>query len=407
MGGLWPLTSGGRLRSFQILSELSRRHRVVLVTTGGPDDDAAGLAAHLPDCEEVVSVPFAVPKQGSARFVTALARSWLSPYPVDLWKWRVGAVTDVVRRQLASRAFDVVVADFLVAVPNVPATGTVPVVYFSHNVEHVIWRRLCDVERRPWRRAALAVEWRKMRRLERRACSNAQLTVAVSEEDGRALAHGNVRARVAAIPTGVDVDYFRPAPPLAARDHELVFSGSMDWFPNEDAMLHFVRAVLPRVQAEIPDVSLTIVGRRPSNAVRALEQHRGVRVTGTVDDVRPHIARGGLYVVPLRIGGGTRLKIFEALAMGKAVLSTPVGAEGLGLRPNVEFVSADLPDAFARAVVTLLRDPARRHSLGLAGRRLVEERYAWPQVARVFESHLATAARGHASPAVLAGAFSH
>jgi glycosyltransferase involved in cell wall biosynthesis len=191
-------------------------------------------------------------------------------------------------------------------------------------------------------------------------------------------------ARVRAIPTGVDTCYFAPDT-RAEAPARLVFTGSMDWYPNEDAMLHFMDAVLPRIRHDLPAASLAIVGRRPSARLReAAARVPNVEVTGTVDDVRPFMADAAVYVVPLRIGGGTRLKIFEALAMGKAVVSTAVGAEGLPLVPGEHFVQADDPESFARAVVSLVNDPHRRQTLGSGGRRLVEERYSWPQVAREF-----------------------
>jgi glycosyltransferase involved in cell wall biosynthesis len=160
----------------------------------------------------------------------------------------------------------------------------------------------------------------------------------------------------------------------------------MDWFPNEDGIAHFVEAILPRVRARVPEVTVTVVGRKPSARVRRLAAVPGVRITGTVDDVRPYVAGAAVCVVPLRVGGGTRLKIFEALAMGKAVVSTSVGAEGLPMTPGRHFVQADEEAAFADAVIALLQDPGRRRALGDAGRRLVEERYSWPRVAREFET---------------------
>src|SRR6185503_19513481 len=134
------------------------------------------------------------------------------------------------------------------------------------------------------------------------------------------------RSRCVAIPTGVDTSYFKPSA-RAEIPHRLVFTGSMDWFPNEDAILFFIDAILPRVRAVVPGVTLSVVGRNPSAALRAAAERAGLLVTGTVDDVRPYIDEALVYVVPLRAGGGTRLKIFEALAMGKAVVSTSVGAE--------------------------------------------------------------------------------
>jgi glycosyltransferase involved in cell wall biosynthesis len=225
-----------------------------------------------------------------------------------------------------------------------------------------------------------------MRRYEARACARAALTLAVSEVDRALLAALAPSARIAAIPTGVDTSYFRPEG-WAESPADLVFTGSMDWYPNEDGILHFAKAILPAVLREVPEASLTVVGRKPSARLRAGLAGLPVHVTGRVEDVRPYVSKASVYVVPLRAGGGTRLKIFEALAMGKAVVSTTVGAEGLPLVPGEHFLGADDPDLFARAVVSLVRDPARRRALGAAGRRLVEQRYSWPQVAREFEKH--------------------
>lgn len=383
VGGLWPLNTGGRLRSFHILAELSRRHPVTLITTHGADDDPQGLVSALPDCERVISLPYSIPKWGSARFASAVIRSWLSDRPVDVWKCTVPEIADVATRLIHSGSVDLCVADFLASVPNLPGRGGVPVVLFAHNVEHLIWRRLSEVERRPWRRLPLELEWRKMRRFEARACAGVDLTLAVSEVDCSMLSDAAPSARVRAIPTGVDTTYFAPSASGESAPR-LVFTGSMDWYPNEDAMLHFMDNVLPRVRRHVPGTSLTIVGRRPSARLRHAAKDAAVEVTGTVADVRPFVADAAVYVVPLRIGGGTRLKIFEALAMGKAVVSTSVGAEGLPLVSGEHFVQADDPQTFADSIVALLADADRRRRLGSGGRRLVEERYSWPQVAREF-----------------------
>ncbi|OGC02329.1 MAG: hypothetical protein A3G35_17600 [candidate division NC10 bacterium RIFCSPLOWO2_12_FULL_66_18] len=385
VGGLWPLTAGGRLRSFHIVSELSRRHSVTVLTTHGPGDDPEELPRRLPHCQRVLSVPFAPPKRGSARFALALLGSWLSPLPVDVSKCRVPALRRAADRLMQSDACDVCVADFLAAAPNVPPGGRIPVILFAHNVEHMIWKRLRQVETRPWRRALLEFEWRKMRRYEARACSQARLTIAVSGMDRDLLASTAPSAHVRAIPTGVDTTHFTPNG-SPERPTELVFTGSMDWYPNEDAILYFVQAILPRIQREVPDVTLTVVGRNPTRRLLDATAGAGVRITGTVDDIRPYVAAAAVYVVPLRVGGGTRLKIFEALAMGKAVVATTVGAEGLPLVPGEHFVRTDDPADFARAVASLLRDPVRRRALGRAGRQLVEARYSWAQVAREFEA---------------------
>jgi len=383
VGGLWPPNTGGRLRSLNILAELARVHQVSVLTTHAPGDDPDELLRNLPQCEQVRSYPHAAPKWHSPRFPAMLLRSWLSPMPVDVWKYRVPVLRDEVERRLAAGTVDLCIADFVFAAPNVPLAGPVPVVFFAHNVEHLILKRLAEAQQQFWRRALLGLEWRKMRRYEARVCRRARLTVAVSPQDRELLSAGAPGAPIRDVPTGVDIDYFKPNGTSEA-PMELVFTGSMDWHPNEDAIRHFIAEILPAVRREVPAVSLTVVGRNPSGALREAAAQAGVRVTGTVEDVRPYIDAAAVYVVPLRIGGGTRLKVFEALSMGKAVVSTGVGVEGLPLASGEHYLRADDPAAFAFAVVALLRDPARRRTLGLAGQRLTRERYAWPQVAREF-----------------------
>jgi len=211
------------------------------------------------------------------------------------------------------------VVDFLRSTLNAPLDGPAPVILFTHNVEHMIWKRMSRVEPRRWRRALLELEYRKMRRYAAQACARAKLTVAVSDVDRARLAAEAPTAVVRAIPTGVDASYFMPNG-TRERATQLVFTGSLDWYPNEDAVLHFVDAILPRIRREVPEASLTVAGRNPTPRLRARAAAAGVRVTGTVDDVRPFVHEAAVFVVPLRIGGGTRLKIFEALAMRKAVV---------------------------------------------------------------------------------------
>ena len=406
MGGLWPPTSGGRTRSLKLITELARRHEVTVVTTHGDGDDPAGLVEALPRCRRILSFDYRVPKRGSRSFPYTVARSWLSRDPVDLWKWRVDDVANCARGLIASGGIDVCVADFLFAVANVPLRQATPVVLFEHNVEYLIWKRLCDVETVPWKKALLAVEWRKLRAREAAACRHADLTIAVSEHDRDRLAALAPAADITWIPTGVDLDYF--APSLAPeRPHHLVFSGSMDWHPNDDAVRYFMSDILPLVRQRIPDASFGIVGRNPSASLRDAARAAGAEVSGTLDDIRPAIAEAALCVVPLRAGSGTRLKIFEALAMGKAVVSTTVGAEGLDITPGHHYVAADGAQPFADAVVSLLTDHDRRRRIAAAGRTLVEERYSWAQVARPFERHCQSVIEKHAFQTTAAGSRAH
>jgi glycosyltransferase involved in cell wall biosynthesis len=173
----------------------------------------------------------------------------------------------------------------------------------------------------------------------------------------------------------------------------------MDWLPNEDGMLHFAREIFPLIRREEPRATLSVIGRSPTPAVRRLAEDPAIDVTGRVEDVRPHVAAGAVYVVPLRIGGGTRLKIFEAMAMAKAVVSTAVGAEGLPVTGGEHLLLADEPRGFARAVVRLLRDLDRRRAIEQAARQLVVSQYDWSVVAGDLESALTRFAAAAREPA--------
>jgi glycosyltransferase involved in cell wall biosynthesis len=285
-----------------------------------------------------------------------------------------------IRACLARDRYDLLVCDFVQPSINIDDRVDIPVLLFQHNVESMIFERHALTASNAPLRWFWRAQWRKMERFEREACQRFGGVVAVSEADRAIFTERFGARRTFAIPTAVDADYFRPAAGPVTDGH-LVFTGSMDWLPNEDAMTFFCRDVLPLIRAEEPRVTLSIVGRAPTPAVRALANDRGVLVTGTVDDVRPHVGKAAVYVVPLRIGGGTRLKIFEAMAMGKAVVSTAVGSEGLPVVHDQHLLIADRPREFADAVLSLLRDGGRRQRLEAAARSLVVERYDWSAVA--------------------------
>jgi glycosyltransferase involved in cell wall biosynthesis len=389
VGGLWPLNTGGRLRSFNIVSELARQHQLVLLTTHAPGENPGALANALPQCERVSSFPYAAPKWRSPRLAWMLMRSWFSSMPVDVWKHRVPALQREASRLLASRQFDLCIVDFVFAAPNVDFSSRVPIAFFAHNVEYMILKRLSRTVRMPLLKALLEIEWRKMRRYEAMVNRTAQITIAVSPQDREIFKSDSPEARVVSVATGVDVEFFAPHD-VPETPLELVFTGSMDWHPNEDAVLHFIANILPRVRREIPGVTFTIAGRNPSRRVQLAAADNAVNVTGTVDDIRPYVDAAAVCVVPLRVGGGTRLKIFEALSMGKAVVATSIAVEGLPLVDGQHYLNADEPDEFAQSVIALLRDPERRRALGRAGRLLTRERYAWPRIAQQFSTYCDT-----------------
>ena len=209
--------------------------------------------------------------------------------------------------------------------------------------------------------------------------------VAVSAEDRDLMQKEYSVSEVFDVPTGVDVDFFTPSGREQLDRYNVVFTGSMDWLPNEDAIRYFTDQILPIIRGSIPELSLTVVGRNPYPGLLELSKRDpAVIVTGRVEDVRPYMDRAAAYVVPLRIGGGTRLKIFEAMAMEKAIVSTTIGAEGLPVSNGNELRIADTPEAFASAVVELLQAPEQASAMGQRAGQIVREKFGWGGVAKRF-----------------------
>ena len=385
---------GGKIRSFNIASELARRHEVDLFmfypsTTPDPHDQLRDRFARV-DC-----VPLDLPKRASVPDTLAYAANAATTRPYQMRKYCRPAVQRRLRELLSGEHYDVLLCDFLLTAGVVPWDLGTRTVLFTHNVETTIWKRHFLVNKNPLWKLVAWREYRTMARAERRFTEMADHVLTVSDEDRGAFLEFLPEEKVTTVPTGVDLEYFKPADkPQTA--HSLVFTGSMDWLPNEDAIIYFSTEILPLVQQRIPGVTLSVVGRKPGRKVIALaEKNPAIRVTGAVADIRPYVHEAAVYVVPLRIGGGTRIKIFEAMAMGSAVVSTSIGAEGLPVADGKNLLLADSPQDFADRTVALLTGLAERQRLGLAARALVESRYSWTEVTNVLEKVLTQVAESN------------
>jgi glycosyltransferase involved in cell wall biosynthesis len=273
---------------------------------------------------------------------------------------------------------------------------------FTHNVEAEIFERHVRVARFPMR-AVWQGQARRMRDFEGAALRRFDRAIAVSARDADVLARDYGIPRPEVIDTGVDLDFFPYTPPPAAGDARggtIVFTGAMDWRANIDGIEFLMQQVWPLVLARRPAARVVVVGRNPPEALVARAPGESWRFTGFVDDIRPHVAAAQLYVIPLRVGSGTRIKAFEAMAMGRPVVSTPVGVEGLDVQPGEHYLAAgaDDPAAFAAAILRLLDDPGLAARLAEAARRRVEERFSWSHVARQFEAICLRAVASRANP---------
>lgn len=377
-----------------MMRELKRDHEITYLAL---DDGAAGaeekkLAAEY--SHELICVPHRTAPKFSPGFYRDLVTNLASPLPYFMKKYESPGMRREIERLLKEQTFDVMVCDFLQPSVNVPENVKVATVLFQHNVEAMIWKRHYEVHKNPLKRAFLYDQWRKTWRYERSACQKFDLVIAVSAADEQQMREEYDLESTAAVATGVDIDYFSPSKDITPEKHNIVFTGSMDWLPNEDAMQYFIREILPLVRKEIPGVTLTVVGRNPyASLVELSKSDPSIVVTGRVDDVRPYIDRAAVYVVPIRIGGGTRLKIYEAMSMGKPVVSTTVGAEGLPVTNNQELVLADSAPEFAAALIRLFRDADWAAELGGRAAKLVREKFGWRGVAESFAALCAESAK--------------
>ncbi len=391
----YPPHQGTAIRNWGLISHLAARHAITLVAFGASLPPAELTAA----CRAVIAVP--PPQRSRWQRLLALA-SGQPDLAGRLWSPEYAAA---LRRVLVDHSFDLIQVEGLELAPYLAMVRAmapaVPVVYDAHNAEHVLQRRAALVDARHparWPRALYsALQVPRLRRWEAITCRRADQVTCVSAEDAAALRRLAPRRDPVVVANGIDLADYPHA--LAVEDQgseRLVFSGKMDYRPNVDAALWFAGAILPRIRAARPGVTFTVVGQQPDARLHRLDGRGGVRVTGAVPDTRPYIAEAGVYVAPLRMGGGTRFKLLEAMALGRPIVSTRLGAEGFAVQSGREVQLADDAASFARAVLDLLADPQRRATLGAAGRAFVQAEYDWAAIVPRLEELYA--ALGAAAP---------
>jgi polysaccharide biosynthesis protein PslH len=393
---LLPVQNGGNIRSYHIALSLAERHELTFLSYyGGPKDEnyEGELKQHFPGA--VCLCTGTSERSTAGRVLDYLLHLPQSvPYAVSRF------ASAPVRRQLASwfekSAFDVAVCDFLDAAINFPEKLTIPSVLFQHNVESEIWRRHATTEAVALKRWAYKIEFKKMLRYEEAIVCSFHHVIAVSEHDRELMSKSVDSSRITVVPTGVDLKNFRPAE-MQSREPLVMFVGAMDWEPNIDAIEYFCEQMWPTIKTSVPTARVRIVGRNPGRRVQKLASE-SVEVTGSVPAVQSHLQEAAVVVVPLRIGGGTRLKIYEAMAMGKAVVSTSIGAEGLDVHNGRDILLADDANAFEQAVITLLRDSDLRHRYERAAVSLARQ-YDWQEIGNRFAEGLeaVVGARAHAA----------
>ncbi len=385
-GALHPPDTGGKIRTLSMLRELNRWHHVTYLGL-----QPEGLALHPdettdPYAREKIWIAKPEPARGSPRFFAQLALNLLSSEPFALSKHHSEAMRARLVELDASGRFDLIVCDFLVpALHFENHSWRTPTVLFQHNMESQIWKRMAAHHSNVVGRAFLRLQFQRMFRWEDRLSRLFDGVITVSAEDSR-FARDTYRLTnvLGDVPPGVDTEFFKPA--ATSSQPTLAFLGSMDWMPNIEGIRWFVREAYPAVKRTVGDVRLRIIGRRPGPEIRALAQDDpSIEVTGTVDDVRPWLRDASAMIVPLLSGGGTRIKILEAMAFGTPVLSTTVGAEGLPFLNGKHLLLADEPGAFAARSIDLIRSPELRQRIAESARQEVVDRYSWAVASATFQ----------------------
>lgn len=380
---LFPTDSGGKIRTTQVLRGLKGgAFRIVLVMPS-TDDEREQYARHIESvCDELVSWE----EQTANKLLNKMKKvAWLAGgVPVSVrsdWD-RTGAATI---RQVLRQGPGVVVFDFPHSAILAPGTITPPSVMFTHNIEAEIFHRHWQVAKFPVYKWIWRDQYRKMRSFENSTLSRFDTVIAVSDRDRRFFESEYSVSNCRTIPTGVDTEFFSYGRPVNSQ--QVVFCGSMDWMANIDGITYFYEEIWPSIHRAAPDARMKVVGRAPPPQLvnRIRKRSPEWEFTGFVEDVRDHIQGAAAFVIPLRVGGGTRIKAFEAMAMGTPVVSTPVGVEGLPIADGQHYLSANGPSAFADNVIRLLDEPDLRSELSIDARSLVESKYGFRSAAKKFE----------------------
>ena len=387
------------MRNLQLIRAAAASHQIDLISFAreGETMDAATPLGEL--CGQIRLVDAPPPRNAKARL-----RDLATSREPDLaLRLRSRAFESTLRFMLSVWRYDAVQIEGLEMASYLPIVRllapSASAIFDAHNCEYLIQARAAAVDARhptKWPRAAYSlIQWQRLKEHEASACRQAKLVLAVSKPDSDSLYNLGLPGHPLVIPNGVDCSYYRPDLVLHPEHDSLLFTGTMDYRPNVDAVQWLVAKVLPLVAEQRPGIRLRIVGRSPSPEVMALDDDPRIDVTGAVKDIRPYFTRSSLFVVPMRMAGGARLKILEALAMGLPVVSTTMGAEGIDLTDGKEALLADSAAQFAEAIVRLLENPGLAGKMASAGRRLVDEQYDWPRVAPLLlHAYASIGARG-------------
>lgn len=369
-----PVNNGHKMRTWFLLRALKAEgHRITLLALGEAAEIDANRREMLETCDEVLAVPFLIKNLSSSADYWSRLVGVFSREPYAAHRFLSPEVRTLAENLLAGNKFDAIVADTVFSVINLPPTP-VPLILNHADMEHEILLRYARQEKNFAKKTYAMLEARKVRRWEHNVVERAALSMTCSDREQKLLQPMCPSLPIFVVPNAIDTDEY--AGHFAEEPNTVIYMGGMDWYPNRDAVEYFVERILPALQRSVPDVRFVVAGRNPSAEFRArFAGVPSISFSGTVPDMRPLIGSASVCVVPLRMGSGTRLKILEAAAMSKPVVSTSLGAEGLDFIDGRDILIRDAPTQFAHSVAELLHDSAKRSTLGAAAHNVVIEKY--------------------------------
>jgi glycosyltransferase involved in cell wall biosynthesis len=379
----YPPKTGVLQRNFNLIREASRTGQVTLLAilqkgvlpTPVDLDEARLELGKFCRKIEIVELPI---ESSRLLFLAVLLKSVFTTDPFSVNWTKSAEMTDAINRLMHETEFDVIHYDTISMAAHHHLAGAIPKALNHHNIESHLIKRRATIEKNPLKRLYYHLEGTKLERFEAKVCPAFDVNFTVSELDKSRLLEIAPNAYADVVANGVDCDYFSPQPDSQVKPQSVIMVSGMNWFPNRDAVLYMCDEIWPALSNAYPDISWTVVGSSPPQRLLDLAtRDNRVRVTGFVDDVRPYLAEAQVYLCPMRDGGGTRLKILDALAMGKPIVATTMAYEGISITPNVNVLVADTPSEFVRQIGRLFDDRDLCSTLADAARRFVMEHYSW------------------------------
>jgi glycosyltransferase involved in cell wall biosynthesis len=380
----YPPHGGSPQRNYNLFKEASKGNFIYFLTfnqrplLSGKENIAEAAEKMKEFCDEVQVVD--IPTDFSRlKWYLLLFLNLFSFQPYSAWRFWSPEMKRAMKAAIAQHKFDLIHVDTIALAGYVKYADGIPSVLNHHNIESTLMLRRASNEKNPFVKLYLYLQGRKLRRQEKKWGARYSVNVTVSEIDGAELKAMCPGVKIEVIPNGTDTDYFKPY--SESRGCGMIYTGGMTWYPNRDAMVYFCRDIFPLIKKQIPEARFDIIGRHPPREVVELaRQDTDIITHGYIDDIRPYVAAASVYVVPIRVGGGTRLKILDAMACGKAIVSTSVGCEGIDVTPDENILIGDTPEAFSEQTIRLFKDAKLRQAIEVNARRLAQEKYSWVKI---------------------------